>query len=157
MEEATFSNAWHRSRFPTFLANRPRAPASYPHSAVKDVPLELLDRYFHAQEDNYVLAQTIRDMVRVSNHNLIKDPPFSRVDMIVCRNLLIYLNSSLQQRLNPVFHYALRPQGWLFLGSAENIAARNDLFDPADPAARVYRRRGGHRQSVAMPFARRAW
>ena len=126
--------------------------ASYPHSAVKDVPLELLDRYFFAQEDDYVLSQSIRDMVRVSNHNLIKDPPFSRVDMIVCRNLLIYLNTSLQQRLIPVFHYALRPQGWLFLGPAENIATRNDLFDTADPALKLYRRRGSHRQSVAMPL-----
>jgi two-component system, chemotaxis family, CheB/CheR fusion protein len=126
--------------------------ASYPHSAVKDVPLELLDRYFFAQEDDYVLAQSIRDMVRVSNHNLIKDPPFSRVDMIVCRNLLIYLNTSLQQRLIPVFHYALRPQGWLFLGPAENIATRNDLFDTADAALKLYRRRGSYRQSVTMPL-----
>lgn len=126
--------------------------ACYPHSAVKDVPLELLDRYFYAQEDDYVLTQTIRDMVRVSNHNLIKDPPFSRVDMIVCRNLLIYLNTSLQQRLIPVFHYALKPNGWLFLGSAENIANRNDLFDGVDQSARIYRRRGAHRQSVAMPL-----
>jgi len=126
--------------------------ASYPHSAVKDVPVELLDRYFFAQEDDYVLAQSIRDMVRVSSHNLIKDPPFSRVDMIVCRNLLIYLNTSLQQRLIPVFHYALRPHGWLFLGPAENIANRNDLFEAADPAVKLYRRRGAHRQSVTMPL-----
>ncbi|WP_161829733.1 chemotaxis protein CheB [Steroidobacter agaridevorans] len=126
--------------------------ASYPQSAVKDVPLELLDRYFYAQDDDYALTQSVRDMVRVSNHNLIKDPPFSRVDMIVCRNLLIYLNSNLQQRLIPVFHYALKPQGWLFLGSAENIAARNDIFDTVDAPAKVYRRRGSHRQSVAMPL-----
>lgn len=126
--------------------------ASYPQTAVKDVPLELLDRYFYAQDDDYVVTQTVRDMVRVSNHNLIKDPPFSRVDMIVCRNLLIYLNTSLQQRLIPVFHYALRPDGWLFLGSAENIAARNDIFDTFDAPARIYRRRGVHRQSVAMPL-----
>jgi two-component system CheB/CheR fusion protein len=126
--------------------------ASYPHSAVKDVPIELLDRYFYAQEDDYVLNQSIRDMVRVSNHNLIKDPPFSRVDMIVCRNLLIYLNTGLQQRLLPVFHYSLRPNGWLFLGSAENIAARNDLFDTIEAGARLYRRRGSHRQSVQMPL-----
>jgi two-component system CheB/CheR fusion protein len=126
--------------------------ASYPPSAVRDVPIELLDRYFFAQEDDYVLHPAIRDMVRVSNHNLIKDPPFSRIDMIVCRNLLIYLNAGLQQRLIPVFHYALRPQGWLFLGSAENIAARNDLFDTVEPSTRIYRRRGVHRQSVAMPL-----
>lgn len=126
--------------------------ASYPQSAVKDVPIELLDRYFYAQEDDYVLNQAIRDMVRVSNHNLIKDPPFSRVDMIVCRNLLIYLNTALQQRLIPVFHYALKPQGWLFLGSAENIAGRSDLFDAIEQAQRIYRRRGTYRQSVAMPL-----
>ena len=126
--------------------------ASYPPSAVKEVPPELLDRYFFAQDDNYCLVQSIRDMVRVSNHNLIKDPPFSRVDMIVCRNLLIYFNASLQQRLIPVFHYSLRPQGWLFLGSAENIAGRSDLFEAADSASRVYRRLGAHRQSVAMPL-----
>jgi two-component system, chemotaxis family, CheB/CheR fusion protein len=126
--------------------------ATYPHSAVKDVPIELLDRYFYAQEDDYVLNQSIRDMVRVSSHNLIKDPPFSRVDMIVCRNLLIYLNTGLQQRLLPVFHYSLRPNGWLFLGSAENIAARNDLFDTVEAGARLYRRRGSHRQSVQMPL-----
>ena len=126
--------------------------ARYPHSAVREVPPELLDRYFFAQEDNYVLTQNIRDMVRVSSHNLIKDPPFSRVDLIVCRNLLIYFNASLQQRLIPVFHYSLRPQGWLFLGSAENIAGRNDLFDSVEPSARIYRRRGAHRQSVSMPL-----
>jgi two-component system, chemotaxis family, CheB/CheR fusion protein len=58
----------------------------------------------------------------------------------------------LQQRLIPVFHYSLRPQGWLFLGSAENIAGRNDLFDAVEVSARIYRRRGAHRQSVAMPL-----
>jgi two-component system CheB/CheR fusion protein len=126
--------------------------ASYPHGAVKDVPLELLDRYFYAQEDDYVLSQQIRDMVRVSNHNLIKDPPFSRVDLIACRNLLIYFNPSLQQRLIPVFHYALRQNGYLFLGSAENIAGRSDLFETADSAAKIYRRRGVQRQSVMMPL-----
>lgn len=126
--------------------------ASYPPSAVRDVPLELLDRHFFAQEDEYLLSQSIRDMVRVSNHNLIKDPPFSRVDMIVCRNLLIYLNTSLQQRLIPVFHYSLRPKGWLFLGPAENIANRNDLFDAAEPTLKLYRRKGTYRQSVVMPL-----
>ncbi|WP_162917444.1 chemotaxis protein CheB [Dongia deserti] len=126
--------------------------ASYPQSAVKDVPIELLDRYFYAQEDDYVLNQSIRDMVRVSNHNIIKDPPFSRVDMIVCRNLLIYLNTALQQRLIPVFHYSLKPQGWLFLGSAENIAGRSDLFETVEQTHRIYRRRGAYRQSVAMPL-----
>ena len=127
--------------------------ARYPHSAVRDLPPELLDRYFFPQDDDYCLVQSIRDMVRVSNHNLIKDPPFSRIDMVVCRNLLIYLNPSLQQRLIPVFHYALRIGGWLFLGSADNIATRNDLFETVDTGARVFKRKGGPRQSVTMPLA----
>jgi two-component system CheB/CheR fusion protein len=126
--------------------------ARYPQGAIKDVPIELLDRYFFAQDDEFVLTQTIRDMVRISNHNLIKDPPFSRVDMVVCRNLLIYLNADLQQRLMPVFHYALRPGGWLFLGSAENIGGRSDIFEPLEPGSRIYRRRGTQRQSVSMPL-----
>ena len=127
--------------------------ARYPHSAVRDLPPELLDRYFFPQDDDYCLVQSIRDMVRVSNHNLIKDPPFSRVDMVVCRNLLIYLNPPLQQRLIPVFHYALRIGGWMFLGSADNIATRSDLFETVDTAARMFKRKGGPRQSVTMPLA----
>ena len=127
--------------------------ARYPHSTVRDIPPELLDRYFYAQEDEYTLIQPIRDMVRISNHNMIKDPPFSRVDMVVCRNLLIYLNPPLKQRLIPVFHYALRLGGWLFLGSAENIASRSDLFETIDTSTRIFKRKGASRQSVAMPLA----
>jgi two-component system CheB/CheR fusion protein len=72
--------------------------------------------------------------------------------MIVCRNLLIYLNTRLQQRLIPVFHYALKPSGWMFLGSAENIAGRNDLFDNVEPGLRIYRKHGSQSQSVPMPL-----
>lgn len=132
------------------MLQRARA-GSFPHTAVKEVPPELLDRYFHAQEDAYVLNQSVRDMVRFSNHNLIKDPPFSRVDMVACRNLLIYFDANLQQRVIPVFHYALRPRGWLFLGSAENLAGRSDLFDVADNNNKIYRRSGTKRHSISMP------
>jgi two-component system CheB/CheR fusion protein len=127
--------------------------ASYPHTAVRDVPIELLDRYFFAQEDDYVLSQQIRDMVRFSNHNLIKDAPFSRIDLLVCRNLLIYLDIPLQQRLIPVFHYALRQRGWLFLGTAENIANRVDLFHTIDAGSRIFQRKGLLRQPVSMPLS----
>ncbi|HEX4893523.1 MAG TPA: chemotaxis protein CheB, partial [Hyphomicrobiaceae bacterium] len=126
--------------------------AAYPHSAVRDVPIALLDRYFFAREDDYVLVPAVRDMVRISNHNLIKDPPFSRLDMIVCRNLLIYLNADLQQRLIPLFHYALRDDGWLFLGSAENIAARSDLFQTVEATAKIYRRVGARSRAISMPM-----
>ncbi|MBI1186617.1 MAG: PAS domain-containing protein [Alphaproteobacteria bacterium] len=127
--------------------------ARYPATALRDVPLALLDRYFYASEDRLVLTQSIRDMVRVSSHNILKDPPFSRVDLLSCRNLLIYLSGALQQRLIPVFHYALKPQGWLFLGSAENAGGREDIFEPVDQQARVYRRRGALRHTVPMPLS----
>jgi two-component system CheB/CheR fusion protein len=126
--------------------------ASYPHTVVRDVPPELLDRYFMGREDEYILTPGIRDIVRVSSHNLIKDPPFSRLDLVCCRNLLIYLTPELQQRLIPLFHYALKPEGWLFLGSAENIAGRDDLFDTAELAAKIYRRKDAPRQALMSSF-----
>ena len=76
-----------------------------------------------------------------SNHSVIRDPPFSRLDLISCRNLLIYLKPGLQGQVFPLFHYALRPGGYLFLGLSENIARYTDLFLPLDKTNRVFRRR----------------
>ncbi len=98
-----------------------------------------------------MLNQSVRDMVRFSNHNLIKDPPFSRVDMVACRNLLIYFDADLQQRVIPVFHYALRPRGWLFLGSAENLPAAPTSSSRPTYSNKIYRRSGTKRHSISMP------
>jgi len=79
--------------------------------------------------------------VHLSNHSVIRDPPFSRLDLISCRNLLIYLKPGLQGQVFPLFHYALRPGGYLFLGLSENIARYTDLFLPLDKTSRIFRRR----------------
>jgi two-component system, chemotaxis family, CheB/CheR fusion protein len=79
-------------------------------------------------------------MIVFSKHNLLSDPPFLSLDLISCRNLLIYLESGVQGRAIGLFHYALRPGGFLFLGTAETTAGRSDLFDPTERSERIYRR-----------------
>ena len=129
--------------------------AVYMQSDVADLPPELLDRYFRVDEDGYVLIDQVRELVRVSSHSLIKDPPFSRVDLLSCRNLLIYFDAQLQTRVLPLFHYALRPDGWLLLGSAENVSAREDLFNTAYREERIYRRIGRTNANFTLPLSPR--
>ena len=127
--------------------------AVYRQSDVSDIPPELLERYFTATEDGYAIVPAIRDMVRVSAHSVIKDPPFSRLNLISCRNLLIYFDARLQARLLPLFHYGLRPDGWLLLGSAENLAGRDDLFTTVAREERVYRKQPKADASFVLPLA----
>src|SRR5262249_4813759 len=90
---------------------------------------------------SYVINKPIRDMCVFSSHSVVRDPPFSRMDLISCRNLLIYLNSELQGHVIPIFHYALKPNGFLFLGTSENITQHGDLFTSVDKKNRVFQRR----------------
>ena len=113
----------------------------YPAVLLKDVAPERLERFFVAEVDSYRVVREIRDLCVFSAHSVIRDPPFSRVDMISCRNLLIYLDTHAQPQLFPVFHYALRPDGFLFLGLSETVARHNDLFAPNDKQHRIFRRR----------------
>ena len=126
--------------------------AVYMRSAVADLPPELLNRYFTATENGYAVIPAIRDMVRVSAHSVIKDPPFSRLDLVSCRNLLIYFDSHLQSRVLPLFHYALRPDGWLVLGSAENLAGRDDLFSTHAREERIYRKIAKAHSNFMLPL-----
>jgi two-component system, chemotaxis family, CheB/CheR fusion protein len=121
----------------------------YPESIAKEVPPHLLAKYAGTEEGRYLLAPAIRDMVRFSPHSVIKDPPFSRIDLISCRNLMIYFDSEVQDRLIALFHYALVPHGFLFLGPSENIHQRADLFEPVDLQARLFKRR---RASATLPM-----
>src|SRR5439155_7078831 len=90
-------------------------------SAIADhVSADRLSRWFVREGDTYCVVKELREMCIFSPHNLIKDAPFSRMDLLSCRNLLIYLNSELQNRVIPIFHFSLRPGGLLFLGSSEN-------------------------------------
>ncbi|MDF1586199.1 chemotaxis protein CheB [Marinimicrococcus flavescens] len=124
----------------------------YSESAVRDIPDALRDGWLVAGENGWMVSQTLRDSVRFSSHSLIKDPPFSRIDLVSCRNLLIYFSAELQARLLPLFHYALRPGGFLFLGPSENIAGRADLFRTIEGSARLYRRRDGRSVPLELPL-----
>jgi two-component system CheB/CheR fusion protein len=113
----------------------------YPKSLLKEVSAERLQRFFVADELGYRVTKEMRDMCIFSPHSVLRDPPFSRLDLISCRNLLIYLKAELQARLIPIFHYALRTDGFLFLGLSETIARHGDLFAPLDKQHRIFKRR----------------
>ncbi len=115
---------------------------TYPSGIEDHVSPERLKRFFVKRGKRYQVAKEIREMVLFSVHNLISDPPFSRQDLISCRNLLIYLGSHLQNKLIPLFHYALRPGGHLFLGPSENITSHGDLFRALDAKHRISQRKG---------------
>jgi two-component system, chemotaxis family, CheB/CheR fusion protein len=108
---------------------------------LQDVGAERIDRFFTGDGVSYTLSKEVRDRCIFSSHSVIRDPPFSRIDLISCRNLLIYLDKELQQQLIPVFHYALRPGGYMFLGTSETLAEHGELFNPIDKKHRVFRRR----------------
>ncbi len=113
----------------------------YPDNIIADVPLEYLTRYFAKDEQHYRVSKTIRDMVVFAEQDIIQDPPFSHMDLISCRNLLIYLNGELQKKLIPMFHYALNPNGYLFLGSSETIGELTELFAAVNRKWKIYQRK----------------
>lgn len=113
----------------------------YPASVSGEVSAQRLARFFTPQEGGWRVAQEVREMVVFAPHDLTVDPPFTRLDLLSCRNLLIYLTAPLQRRLLPLFHYSLRPDGVLLLGSSETIGRFDDLFETSDARLRLYRRR----------------
>jgi len=115
--------------------------ARYQASVVKEVSPERLRRFFVHEAGTYRVAKELRDMCIFSTHSVIRDPPFSRLDLISCRNLLIYLKPVLQGQIVPLFHYSLRPGGYLFLGTSENLSRQSELFVSIDRKNRIFRRR----------------
>lgn len=113
----------------------------YPAGIAADVSPERLSRFFAQTEGGYTVGRGIREMVVFAPQNVIMDPPFTKVEILSCRNLLIYMTPELQKKLLPLFHYSLNKGGILFLGSAETIGSFSDLFEPIDAKARLYRRR----------------
>jgi two-component system CheB/CheR fusion protein len=111
----------------------------YPESISVDVSSDRLRRYFAKHDSSYRISKKIREMVVFAVQNIIKDPPFSRIDLISCRNLLIYLGNELQKKLIPLFHYSLKPEGILFLGSSETIGQFSDLFTTFDSKWKFFR------------------
>ncbi|MBM3143121.1 MAG: PAS domain-containing protein [Chloroflexi bacterium] len=113
----------------------------YPVGISADVSPERLRRFFIQTEDTYTIKREVRERMILAAQDIIKDPPFSKVDLICCRNLLIYLNSDLQARLVHLLYYALSKDGILFLGSAETVGKHSDLFSALDKRWRIYQRR----------------
>lgn len=113
----------------------------FPGTIVKDVPEPLLERYFQHEDGTYRITSGVREICLFAAHNLLRDPPFSRLDLISCRNLLIYLNPETQNRLIPLFHYALGEGGFLFLGSSEGIGRHTGLFSVFDKTNKIFKRR----------------
>jgi two-component system, chemotaxis family, CheB/CheR fusion protein len=113
----------------------------YPASIATDVPPERLARFFSPTPDGqYQISQSIRDMVLFAHHDVLLDPPFTKLDLISCRNLMIYFDAELQRKLLPLFHYSLRAGGILVLGSSETVGRFDRLFLPIEPKLRLYLR-----------------
>jgi two-component system CheB/CheR fusion protein len=115
----------------------------FPASIAADISPERLARFFMAEPDGsaYRIHKGIRDMLVFSEHNVLKDPPFTKLDLISCRNLLIYMSGDLQKKILPRFHFALNPDGFLFLGTSENIGDFIDLFATLDRKLKLYQRK----------------
>ena len=128
----------------------------YPASIAADVSAERLARFFTLEADNgaYRIHKSIRDLLIFSEQDVIKDPPFSKLDLISCRNLLIYMGAELQKKLIPLFHYALRPGGSLFLGTSEGVGEFDELFDVVDRKSKLYRRRSDFQGRAPGAFGR---
>ncbi|ATI40754.1 hypothetical protein CBW24_01175 [Pacificitalea manganoxidans] len=115
----------------------------YPNSIIDEVPEDFLTEFFISTPEGYEVSSRLRDMVRFSSQSLIKDPPFSRLDLVSCRNVTIYFDSYLQDLAIHVFHYALREGGFLFLGPSESPRIIDDCFSEIDGRQRLFRRRNG--------------
>ncbi|MBU7005167.1 chemotaxis protein CheB [Phosphitispora fastidiosa] len=119
----------------------------YPRTIENDVSSERLRRFFVKVEEGYQINRKVRDMCIFARQDISKDPPFSRLDMISCRNVMIYLGPVLQKKMFAFFHYALKPKGFLFLGTSESVGVYSDLFDLADKKYKIYLKK-----SVSTPL-----
>ncbi len=123
----------------------------YPKEIEADLSPERLKRFFTREGDHYRVRSEVREHVVFAPHDVLSDPPFSRMDLVVCRNLLIYLQRDVQEDVISLFHYALNPEGTLVLGSSETIE-RSDLFSCEDKAACIYRKRGTTSREPRVPM-----
>ncbi len=129
----------------------------YPSNIQGDVSPERLRRFFTKVEGGYRINKTIREMCIFAQHNLLNDPPFSRMDLICCRNLLIYFEPVLQARVVSLFNYALRPGGYLVLGTSEGISTTGHLFHIEDRESKIFSKKAASgRQIVTFSLNRRA-
>ena len=124
----------------------------YAESSLAEVSAETTARYFTKKAEFYEIARPIRDMVVFARQDLVLDPPFLRLDLISCRNLLIYFQPLLQTRVLSIFHFALRPAAYLFLGKSESIVHQENMFSPVSKEARIFKRVAVKDQSIPIPL-----
>jgi two-component system CheB/CheR fusion protein len=124
----------------------------YTKHLAQDLSPERLRRFFVEENGGFRVIKPLREMVVFARQNLISDPPFSRMDLISCRNLLIYLEPSLQKKALPTFHYALKPEGFLFLGASESITGFTDLFEPLDRKHKIYAKKTAATSAFHLPM-----
>ncbi|WP_372636687.1 CheR family methyltransferase [Fodinibius sp.] len=123
----------------------------YPQSVATDITSERLEQHFLKEGTMYRVKPTIRSMILFADHDLLKDPPFSKLDMISCRNLLIYLDRELQSEVFNLFHYALKPEQWLFLGMSDSILKATELFDTVNSRYQIYRQSTVSKSRIRLP------
>lgn len=119
-------------------------------SEVTDVSPERLDRYFSKVDDQYRVNKLVRDLCVFAPHNLLTDPPFSRMDLISCRNLLIYLDDELQKKVFATFHYALKPEGYLLLGKSESVGSSPTYFAQIEKTQKVFVRKNNTQTKIPL-------
>lgn len=124
----------------------------YSESSLAEVSADTISRYFSKKADLYEIARPIRDMVVFARQDLVLDPPFLRLDLVSCRNLLIYFQPLLQTRVLSIFHFALRPSAYLFLGKSESIVHQDNLFLPVSKEARIFKRVASKDQIIPIPL-----
>ncbi|HEV2442483.1 MAG TPA: chemotaxis protein CheB [Steroidobacteraceae bacterium] len=134
---------------------------NYLDTIAQEVSAERLARFFVKVDDHYRIAKSIRDLCIFARQDVTRDPPFSRLDLVSCRNLLIYLDATVQRRVMQVFHYSLRPHGFLMLGPSESVGQATELFELTDKYHRIYARKTGPAGSApdlttraSTPYAR---
>jgi two-component system CheB/CheR fusion protein len=127
----------------------------YPPNIAADVSPERLQRFFQEEAGGYRVNRAIRETVIFATQNVIMDPPFTKLDLVICRNLLIYLNTTAQHKLMSLFHYSLLPDGVLFLGNAESVGGSSELFAPLDARARLFHRAEGSIRVTDLDFRSR--
>jgi two-component system CheB/CheR fusion protein len=131
--------------------------ARYPEALLEGVSPARRRRFFVQDGGSYALCKDIRDLCVFSPHSVIRDPPFSRIDLVSCRNLLIYFGADVQNQVIPIFHYALRPSGYLFLGTSENVSQFGELFVAVDKKHRIFRSREDATGRAHVPFVLRGF
>ena len=124
----------------------------YPAASMSEVPPDLLERHFRPVNHAYEVSKHLRDMTVFARHNLVSDPPFLRLDLVSCRNVLIYFDAPLQSKVLKTFHFGLNKDGYLFLGRSESVVQAEQLFTPLDRRERLFRKAG---ESAILPLEQR--